>query len=192
MHDVNNVEPLKPDLKHKVKESTEEDVMLCYQCGKCSAGCPLIDEMDIAPNQILRMLQTEIPELEERVLKSLTIWLCLTCEQCYARCPKDVDLPKIMDYLRSESIRRGLVNPKAKDILAFHKSFLDSVRLTGKLYEIGLIGGYKMRTMHLMQDVNVAPTMYINGKLNLFPSQVKNKKAIQRIFEKAQSEEENK
>lgn len=148
--------------------------------------------MDIAPNQILRMLQTEIPELEEKVLKSLTIWLCLTCEQCYARCPKDVDLPKIMDYLRSESIRRGLVNPKAKDILAFHKSFLDSVRLTGKLYEIGLIGGYKMRTMHLMQDVNVAPTMYFNGKLNLFPSQVKNKKAIQRIFEKAKSEEENK
>jgi heterodisulfide reductase subunit C len=143
------------------------------------------------PKSNSKDLQTEIPELEKEFVNRSQFG-CVTCEQCYARCPKDVDLPKIMDYLRSESIRRGLVNPKAKDILAFHKSFLDSVRLTGKLYEIGLIGGYKMRTMHLMQDVNVAPTMYFNGKLNLFPSQVKNKKAIQRIFEKAQSEEENK
>ena len=190
MHSETLVEGHKPSLKRKAEKHTGEAVNLCYQCGKCSAGCPLAGEMDYAPNQILRMLQLEIPSLDEKILSSYAIWLCLTCETCVTRCPKDVNLPEIMDYLRSESVRQGKVNPKAKDILAFHNAFLDSIKATGRLYEVGLIAGYKMRTMHLLQDVDSAPTLYFNGKLKLFPHMIKNREAISRMFSKAKDWQE--
>ena len=97
----------------------------CYQCGKCAAGCPLADEMDYPSTVIMRMLQLGLPEMDDKVLQSYTIWLCLTCETCYARCPMEIDIPRVMDYLRGESLRLRKVNRRAKDILAFNKSFLD-------------------------------------------------------------------
>lgn len=171
-------------LKDKVLKYTDESVAMCYQCGKCSAGCPLADEMDFAPNLILRMLQLDIPELEEKILGSMAIWLCLSCETCVTRCPKEVDFPLIMDYLRAESIRQNKVNPKAKDIISFHRTFLNSVRSSGRLHEVGLIAGYKLRSGHYFQDVDVAPKMFMNGLLNIFPHKIQNTEAIRRIFEK--------
>lgn len=184
-----HAESLRPSLKDRLQMHVGEPVSLCYQCGKCTAGCPLNEEMDIAPNQIIRMLQLEMPELEDKVLRSYSIWLCLTCETCYGRCPKEVDLPSMMDYLRSESIRLGKVNPKAKDILAFHRSFLSSIKHTGRLHEVGLIAEYKARTMHLLQDVALAPRMYIKGKLKILPHNIEGKDAIAKIFRKIEEEE---
>lgn len=170
--------------KDKIYKHTGVKIAECYQCGKCSAGCPLIEEMDIPPNQILRMLQLDLPGTEDKILRSYSIWLCLNCETCYTRCPKEVDLPEIMDYLRSESICQGKVNTKAKKIIAFHKTFLAMLKHTGRLYEVGLIGGYKMRTFNLLQDVAVAPKMFAKGKLNLFPHKIKGKNNIKKIFKK--------
>lgn len=192
MHTSIEVDSKVSSLKKKVELIIGESLNDCYQCGKCTAGCPLADEMDIVPNQILRMLQLELPNLDEKVLESYSIWLCLTCETCYSRCPKDVNLPEVMDYLRSESIRQNKVNPKAKDILAFHNSFLDSIKATGRLYEVGLIAGYKMRTMHLMQDVNSVPSLLQKGKLKLMPHLIKNRKEISKIFEKTKQNPEEK
>ncbi len=171
-----------------VREATGESVFNCYQCGKCSAGCPLAEEMDFAPNQIVRMLQLDLPELEEEVLRSFSIWLCLTCETCAARCPKEVDLPRIMEYLRQESLRRGLVNPKAKDILAFHEAFLDTIRKGGRLHEVGLISSYKLRTFHLFQDVLTAPKLLMRGKLKLLPHSIKGRDEVRRIFERSKQD----
>ena len=171
----------------KVREATGESVADCYQCGKCSAGCPLAGEMDYPPNQILRMLQLGLPEIEQKAVGSMTIWLCLTCGQCLARCPKEVDLPKIMDFLREESLRRGAVNPKAKDIVSFHKAFMDSVGGGGRVFEMGLITDYKMRTWHFLQDMLVAPKMMARGKLHLLPHLIEGRKAVKRIIERSKA-----
>lgn len=192
MHDSTLVDSKQSTLNYKVKINTKESLNDCYQCGKCSAGCPLIDEMDIPPNQIIRMLQLEMPELDKKVLESYSIWLCLTCETCYSRCPKDVNLPEIMDFLRAESIKRNLVNPKAKDILAFHRSFLNSIQATGRLYEVGLIAGYKMKTFHLLQDVNSVPSLLSKGKLKLLPKLIKDRKELSEIFKKTKEHLEDK
>ena len=170
--------------KSKVEEATGVTVSHCYQCGKCTAGCPLNEEMDIMPNQLLRMLQAEMPGYEEKILRSLSIWLCLACDTCYSRCPQEVLLSKVMDYLRQESIRQNKVNPKAKDILSFHKAFLNSVKMNGKLHEVGLTIDYKLRSLNLMQDVLLAPSMATKGKLAVFPHQVQNTKEIAKIFKK--------
>lgn len=170
-----------------LRASTHESVTRCYQCGKCTAGCPLAEEMDFPPSYLLRMLQAESPSLDDQVLRSLSIWLCLTCEMCLARCPQEVDLPRIMDALRQESNRRSAIHPGARDILTFYRSFLDSVRWIGRLHEVGLVTLYKLRTGHLLQDVTAVPGMMIRGKLKTLPPRHAGRAAMDRIFSRAAS-----
>ena len=174
----------KNDLSAEVFDATGVSSAKCYQCGKCSAGCPMAGEMDYPPSMILRLLQTGIDLNDKKVLSSKSIWYCLTCGTCISRCPQEVDIPILMDHLRELSIERNLVNDDAKKILAFHESFLASINNTGRLHEIGLIANYKMKTLDLMQDVMLAPTMYAKGKLPIFPEKIKDIKNIKSIFSK--------
>ena len=67
-------------------------------------------------------------------------------------------------------------------ILAFHRAFLDSIRTTGRLFEVGLVADYKLRSGHLLKDVALAPKMYLKGKLGLLPHLIKGRDAMKRIF----------
>jgi len=171
-------------IKAKVLKETGVNIAKCYQCGKCSAGCPVNTEMDFPPSVVMRLLQTEDPKLEEKLLKSFAIWMCVTCEMCYGRCPMEIDIPKIMDYLRERSLKENKVNPKAKNIVKFHKAFLDSVNYTGRLSELGLTIDYKMRSLDLFQDVALAPKMIARGKLHFIPEFIKDTEKLKSIFSK--------
>ena len=179
-------------LNDEIRRDTGVIINKCYQCGKCSAGCPVATEMEYPPSLVMRMLQTEDPLHVEKLLKSMTIWLCVSCEMCLTRCPMEIDIPSLMDYMRQKSYRAKKTNPQAKKIIAFHKSFLDSINYTGRLYEMGLIVDYKMRTGAMMQDVAVAPKMFIKGKLNPVPEFIKGRKKIAAIFNKIQDKKEGK
>ena len=156
----------------------------CYQCGKCSAGCPVSGEMDYPPSLVLRMLQTEDPADKEKLLRSMSIWLCVSCEMCVQRCPMEIDIPKMMDFLRQRSVKEKKQHPKASKIIAFHRAFLDSINATGRLYEVGLVVDYKLRSGSYMQDVSVAPKMFMKGKLNIIPEMIKNRRKMTEIFGK--------
>jgi heterodisulfide reductase subunit C len=171
-------------LAGKMLEATGESAARCYQCGKCSAGCPMSPDMEYPPSLVLRILQLELPEFDEKLLRSYSIWVCVTCETCFARCPQEVDIPVIMDFLRAESVRQKMVNPKAKDILSFHKSFLNSIKYTGRLFEVGLIAEYKARSFHLLQDLLLSPKLFFKGKLSPFPHLIKDRKGMSKIFSK--------
>jgi heterodisulfide reductase subunit C2 len=176
----------------EIRMDTGVIVNKCYQCGKCSAGCPVATEMDYPPSLVMRMLQTEEPAQKEKVLRSMSIWLCVSCEMCLTRCPMEIDIPTLMDYMRQKSYKAKKTNPKAKHIISFHKSFLDSINYTGRLYEMGLIVDYKMRTGAMMQDVAVAPKMFVKGKLNPMPEVIKGRKKIAAIFDKIQNQKDSK
>ncbi|UCF07781.1 MAG: 4Fe-4S dicluster domain-containing protein [Thermoplasmata archaeon] len=88
-----------------IEELSGQKLLKCYQCGKCSAGCPLVEAMDILPNQIIRLLQLG---QDEEALNAKTIWICASCFTCEARCPKGVDLSKIMEALRVLLLRKGV------------------------------------------------------------------------------------
>jgi heterodisulfide reductase subunit C len=142
--------------------------------------------MDLPPCQILRLLQLNFPELEEKALKSEGIWLCLACETCSTRCPQDVAIPKVMDFLRGEALRRSLAHPRSRDILAFHRAFLDSIRHTGRLYEVGLVADYKARSLHLLKDLGLARRMYVRGKLALLPHLIRNRRGMKDLFRRTE------
>jgi hypothetical protein len=175
---MENKECISCDLEQK----TGINVSYCYQCGKCTAGCVLSEEMDYAPSYILRLLQTKNAQNDRRVLSSNAIWICLNCENCIARCPKEINIPKVMDYLRERSRKERCIHKESRPVVAFHSAFLESVKRTGRLYEVGLVAGFKARTLRLTQDLNVAPVMFVKGKLNLFPERVKDENKIKKIF----------
>jgi len=104
---INNI---KGKFLDKVEALSGESIYACYQCGKCSAGCPSISEMDIPPAEIIRLVQLG---QEKEVLNSKTIWTCASCFTCVTRCPKGVDLAKIMESLRQITLRKNVdyVNP---------------------------------------------------------------------------------
>jgi heterodisulfide reductase subunit C len=135
--------------------------------------------MDYPPSVIMRMLQTGDPVLEEKVLRSFTIWVCLTCEMCFARCPMSIDIPKMMDFLREKSLNEKKANPKAKEIVAFHKSFLDSIKY------------YKTRTLKIFDDLALAPKMMKRGKLNIIPELIKDRSGMASIFRKSNKKNKN-
>ena len=176
--------PAGETLAARVLERTGVDVARCYQCGKCSAGCPLAPEMDSPPSQIMHLLQLSgLPgDFAAAALRSHAIWLCLTCEICFCRCPMELDIPAVMDALRHESLRQKKVNPRARSILAFHRAFLDSVRYTGRLFEMGQVVDYKLRSGHFLQDLLQAPWMFLVGKLHQLPERVRDRRALKRIF----------
>jgi heterodisulfide reductase subunit C len=140
--------------------------------------------MDMTSCQILRLVQFGDPEWDRKALQSEGIWLCLACETCSTRCPQEVEVPKVMDFLRTEAVRTGVAHPRSKDILAFHRAFMDSVEMTGRLYEIGLVANYKLRSRHLLKDVMLAPKMFMRGKLPLTPHLIQGRDAMKRIFKR--------
>lgn len=97
-----SAEQLQSEFVKKVEELSGQSLLSCYQCGKCSAGCPMSFAMDLLPNQIIRLMQLG---LEDDIAKANTIWLCASCITCSVRCPRGVDLARVMEALRALALR---------------------------------------------------------------------------------------
>ncbi len=147
----------------------------CYQCAKCSAGCPLTFAMDRLPHEIIRLAGLGQTDL---VLGSSTIWVCSACETCTTRCPNDIDIAGVMDYLKERAVRSGRPVPQPQ-VLAFHRAFLENIRLAGgRLHEPLLLGLYmlksgqglrRLQTGEIKADLRLGLKMFQKGRLGLKP-----------------------
>ena len=173
-------------LANELMHSTGLNPAKCYQCGKCSAGCPMAEEMNYGPHQIIRLVQMG---QVDRLFADDSIWLCATCETCTARCPNSCDPARMIDGLRELSLRRA---PSAgnRRVKAFNKAFLWNVRTLGRLYEVGAIAGYKMLTGALFDDVLAVPGMLAREKLALIPKKIDGVEHVRQIFDACMREEE--
>ena len=160
----------------------------CYQCGKCTGGCPVASLMDLMPNQLMRLVQ--LGKLD-KALASTAIWHCVSCQTCTTRCPQSVDCAGVMDVLRQMSAELGKAAPQLRRVLVFQKAFLDNVRRNGRLNEVELIGFFK--TMAFLKDFNIpllmkdtllAPQLLQRGKLHILGEKVRDRGVVRRIFDR--------
>ncbi|MHB1458733.1 MAG: 4Fe-4S dicluster domain-containing protein [Armatimonadota bacterium] len=169
------------NFRDKISKQSGQDIIACYQCGECTAGCPVAYKADISPNQISRLVQLG---QEKAALESSMIWLCVGCETCATRCPRGIELSKVMDTLRENAIESGCAVGE-QNIKTFHDTFLSSVQRGGRIHEISMLGEYKLRTLDLFTDIFMGMKMFCKGKLAIEPSVIKDRKNLKRIFKKA-------
>jgi len=154
----------------------------CYQCGKCTAGCPVAREMEVPPQQMMRLVQLN---LRERALRANTVWVCASCETCSARCPMDVKVADVMDALRRIAIEEGIsAPPDGRTMSVFHREFLDGIRRWGRLNEHELIALYKLKTGRLLDDVGLGIRLF--GKQKIRPwhfQRIRRTAEMQKLFD---------
>jgi len=163
------------DFAEEIKRESGENVFLCYQCQKCSSGCPVAEHFDLFPNQVMRAIQLGQKAM---VLNSKTIWLCAMCETCATRCPHDINITKIMDVLKIMAKNEG-IEPKVPSVPLFYEAALRGIKWFGRMYEAGLMAEIYLRQMMAGQlnyeqvwkrDMPLALKMFKNGKLKIFPA----------------------
>lgn len=159
---------LMPDTKFlkQVNDKIKMNVNLCYQCRKCSAGCPMAYAMDYTPAQLIHAIRLGLKDI---VLNSKTMWMCSSCYTCTTRCPQEVEIAKVMDMVKMIAVAEG-IKPPVSTVNAFNKAALLNIKLLGRLYELGMIMDLKRRTFQLFKDVGLGMKMLFKGKISIFPS----------------------
>ena len=165
-------------LAEQINTEHGEDVYRCYQCLKCSAGCPMTFAMDYPPSQIMRMIQLG---QEEELLASKTIWVCLTCNTCSIRCPNDIDIALVIDSLRERAFQKG-IRPAKENVALFHRYFLENVKKRGRTFEGELLARYQLKTGQAFENAGLGLRMFLKGRMGLLPESVANKKAFREIY----------
>lgn len=164
-----------------VAERSGQPIATCYQCRKCTAGCPTAFVMDYDPAQIVHMVQMG---QRNALLSSQAIWMCVGCETCGTRCPNGICVGRINDALRQIAVEEG-VRVGAPAVYQFHRSFLNNLRRFGRVHEISMIVEYKLRSLDLLSNLDLGAKMLLARKLPPLPQRIRGRQEVARIFETA-------
>lgn len=164
-----------------VEEMSRSNLSRCWHCLCCSGGCPIVQDMDILPNRVIRMVQMG---MKQQVLACSTIWLCVGCNTCSMECPNAVDMAALMDVLRRMAVRENVRIPEAA-VLSFHQKVIDSIFRYGRTHKLEIMMRYKLSEKDFFSDMDLGLKMLSKRKLDLMPSRVKDKKQVQDLFKLA-------
>jgi heterodisulfide reductase subunit C2 len=155
----------------------------CFQCRKCTNGCPASFAMDLYPDQVIRL--TLLGQKEE-VLRCRTIWVCASCETCTTRCPNGIRIAEMMDHLKELAVAEG-VGIAEPNIFALHQSFLENVLKKGRVFEGTLILRYLLRSGQWREkvkqgtwrdEVRLAWRLFQMKRLSFFPRSIRGKEEL--------------
>ena len=166
--------------RKQVETLSGQKIASCFQCEKCTNGCPMSSAMDLQPNQVMHLIQ--LGAVDEAV-NSDTIWVCASCETCTTRCPNKVALTSIMDALRKLSWDAEGPSKESYVQLA-NKLFLQNIRSYGRQYEMRLAAAFNLHSGKLLKDFMLGPKLITKGKLKMFHQKNKNQADIERIFKR--------
>ena len=117
---------IEDDFVKKIEEISGQKLLTCYQCGKCSAGCPAVGEMDILPNQVIRYAQLG---LKDELLAAKSIWVCASCYTCNVRCPKGIKIAEVMEAVRQVLLRKRRDHVEVPKLSAEEKACVPAIAL---------------------------------------------------------------
>jgi len=161
------------------------DVNMCYQCRKCTSGCPLTEYMDMTPTQVIHAVRLGLKDL---VLNSNTYWLCVACGTCTSRCPQETGLLKVMDALAHIAIKDG-ITPKEPAIAEFYRTGLSIIKNFGMMYEAGAAGLLSLKTGNVGRDLGMGLRMMKKGKLDVLPH-FQNSREMKKLFKRVAKKEQ--
>lgn len=173
----------------EVNQRSGSNVLDCYQCGKCVGTCPVSGQMQITPRQVMQHVKLG---LKNQLFEANSTWFCLNCSACSSRCPREIEIPKVMEAVRHLAIE-AKVYPEATEVTEirlFHEIFLEMIQKYGKMFELRLMAEYNLRSGKLFKDIALAPKAILKGKLPFFPEKTKNKRAMDRLFKIAKELDE--
>ena len=159
----------------------------CFQCRKCTNGCPVTFAMDLYPDEVIRMV---ILGQRETVLSCQTIWICSSCETCTTRCPNNVKIAELMDSLKEIALREGVPCSQPK-ISTLHETFLTNIKQWGRLHEATLLPSYLLKSGEIWDklnsgtwryDLRLGRQMISKRRLSLKPNSIKGKKEVRKII----------
>jgi heterodisulfide reductase subunit C len=138
-----NVEPeVSGRLAETVMERSGQNLLACYQCRRCAAGCPVGDESGVTPDRLIRMI---VLGEKEGALSNLLVWKCVACYACGTRCPNNIHTARINETLKQMS-KEAHKEPLTPKVAAFHDAFMKSTSHFGRVNELEFMGLYEMKT----------------------------------------------
>jgi heterodisulfide reductase subunit C len=173
-------------LRKKLEDLSGEKISACFQCQKCTSGCPVTFAMDLPPHVIIRLLH--LGQLQ-RVLDANTYWVCAACETCSTRCPNSIDIAHVMDTLRQYTGEGSHPIPTSDRV--FHQEFLNSVKRYGRVHEMSMVTLFTLRTKGLaglIKQGMLGLTMMLKGKLGLIPEKLRGRDQVRAIFQRTAKE----
>lgn len=165
----------------------------CFQCRKCTNGCPVTFAMDLYPDEVIRMV---LLGQRETVMACRTIWVCAACETCTTRCPNDVKIAELMDCLKEMAVRQGVPSAQPR-ISNLHQTFLNNIKKWGRLYEAALLPAYFLNSDKLMDEwrsgnwrysLKLGHQMLSKRRLSLLPASINAKSEVRKILAQGKSE----
>jgi len=170
----------KSTLLAEIKALHDTPITRCYQCGKCSAGCPMAEEMDLLPHQVMQCI---LLDRRDKVLDAQTPWLCASCLTCSARCPMDIDIAAVMDGLRQISYREN--RPAQRQIARFYRAFLEIIGRFGRAWEPMLV---MLTPVSLRQRIQQAPLgvrLFLKRRMPLLPEISKGREEVAKLLKES-------
>lgn len=165
-------------LQERVEATCGVNLDSCYECGKCSGGCPNAHITDYTPRKIIQLIKLGN---EKVLLNSEMLWVCVGCQLCVNRCPATINIPRILDYLREEAYQQAQ-KPSREQVQLFYELMLDSIFKRGRVAETMLALQFSFRSGQYFKDAELGPTMLFKGKMNPFSPKVKQVKEVRCLF----------
>ncbi len=135
-------------------------------------------ETDILPHQVNRMA---LMGMKDELLKSKAIWMCVSCQTCVSRCPMKVDTPALIDKLHAMA---QAAPGDLREVHIFNNVMLASMRRFGRVWELGMMGVYKLRSLDVFTDLGKLPAMLRKGKFSIWPPVTRGRSAVAEIFDR--------
>jgi heterodisulfide reductase subunit C len=136
--------------------------------------------MDSTPTELMRYVQLG---MADEAMKGNTVWYCVSCQTCSARCPQGIDIAHVVDAIRI-IVQERKIKADTKNVRLLNRLWMTMLKYMGRMYEVGLIGMLNLFTGKPFKDLGLGMRMIISGKLKLLPS-MKKPFAIMRMFSRA-------
>ncbi|MBI4790555.1 MAG: 4Fe-4S dicluster domain-containing protein [Chloroflexi bacterium] len=163
----------------EIEALSGQNVNLCFQCSKCSSGCPLAYRMDIKPAQVVHCIR--LGRMAE-VLNCNAIWFCAACETCTSRCPQGLEPAALMSAARLLAARHD-ISPKVIQVARFFETSIENMLMFGRMSDLMLVAALRLKSRDMFSDLPLAARLFERGKLN--PLQLPRGAAhFRRIYEK--------